>query len=761
MRNPWFLIPCGVFLSLSWEGLAGADVRDFAVEVSAVVQESPPRIDFSWRADPGADSIYVFRKEVSDTAWGDPIAVLGGGDSAFTDTEVAVGEAREYSFRKTLGFYADTVEVEAGHSLLFRIYDSWSDGCCCHHGLGSYTVKGCDSVYATGGSFGASTGAAFTAGCDTILVSGVLDAFPAETTWNLTDQTTGDTLARGGPYEPARFGHIFAGIGCPAIEDRGSLLLLAEAGVADSLPAEIARLETDLIADGFRVRKHVIDASYDVPDVKDLIVAEHALDPTIETVFLLGHLPVPYSGNEKGVHTDHQGAWPADLFYGELDGEWTDSYVYNTSASRAANHNIPGDGKYDQTFLPSDVDLMVGRVDLSDLPAFAENEYALMRRYLDKNHDYRTGAFDVERRGIVDDNVGVSGGLAFAAIGWRNIAAQVGTESVVAAPYFATLGGGSYQWSYGCGGSQYTSVGGIGTTWDFAANPVYSVFTMLYGSYFGDWDNRNNVLRAPLASEGHVLTNGYAGRPGWHLHHMALGYTIGYAARLSQNNNDLYTVSDGTRQIHTALMGDPTLKAHIVNPPRNLGVAPTGDCGMRLAWSSSGEAVEGYHVYRAPTLHGAFERLDVSLVTDTVFVDDDPLEENNVYMVRALKEETSAGGTYDNLSAGIIDSSSMATSIDGGEVPRETRLGANIPNPFNPVTTIPFTLAGRSRVRLEVFDPRGRRVRLIADGVFPPGEHGVLWNGRDAAGRAVPSGVYLYRLVSEGRIQTRKMTLLR
>ncbi len=99
-----------------------------------------------------------------------------------------------------------------------------------------------------------------------------------------------------------------------------------------------------------------------------MIVTESVTDPTIESLFILGHVPVPYSGNILGAHANHQGAWPADLYYGELDGEWTDYLVTNTSASRVANHNVPGDGKFDQTFLPSDVDLMVGRVDLNRMP---------------------------------------------------------------------------------------------------------------------------------------------------------------------------------------------------------------------------------------------------------------------------------------------------------------------------------------------------------------------------------------------------------
>ena len=76
--------------------------------------------------------------------------------------------------------------------------------------------------------------------------------------------------------------------------------------------------------------------------MKSEIVNECISDTSINSLFLIGHIPIPYSGNiTADGHYDHKGAWPADLYYGELDGEWTDVSVYNTIASRPQNHNIP------------------------------------------------------------------------------------------------------------------------------------------------------------------------------------------------------------------------------------------------------------------------------------------------------------------------------------------------------------------------------------------------------------------------------------
>ena len=608
-----------ILVVTTWVGLFGtlsfAATRDFAVEISATVQESPPRIDFTWPADTSATEYRVFKKAIDDTLWTGPIAVLGGDAVSFTDTDVAVGEAYEYTFRKVEGIISDTVEVASGTPVTFTIKDSWGDGICCDQSLGSYKVTGCGVVYASGGAFTTSEATSFTVGspehpCSLLVVGITLDIFGQETTWHLTEDATGDTLARGGPYSPPRFGHILAGIRYEAPEAWGGVLLLVDEPVADSLAAELARLELDLVCDGYHVCRHDVPDDTPVPTVKDLIVTECQSDPAITTLFLVGNIAVPYSGDIHGAHANHHGAWPADLYYGELNGTWTDSIVNNTSATRPENHNIPGDGKFDQTYLPSAVDLQVGRVDLSRMPAFAESEVGLLRRYLDKDHAYRTGEFTVPRRGRIDDNVGEAWGAAYACNGWRNYTAMFGSPAVRAGNWLPGLETNPYLFAYGCGPGSYSSCGGVVTTADFATRTIYAVFTMLMGSYFGDWDIYDNLMRAALGSAGYPLTCCWAGRPSWHLHHMALGYPIGYSTRLTQNNHTLYTIAYGGMQIHTALMGDPTLRLHPFKPPRDLHAENLPEGGVLLSWSAPEDTVMGYNVYRAESIAGGFARLN-------------------------------------------------------------------------------------------------------------------------------------------------------
>ncbi|HPR18714.1 MAG TPA: choice-of-anchor D domain-containing protein [Candidatus Cloacimonadota bacterium] len=89
-------------------------------------------------------------------------------------------------------------------------------------------------------------------------------------------------------------------------------------------------------------------------------------------------------------------------------------------------------------------------------------------------------------------------------------------------------------------------------------------------------------------------------------------------------------------------------------------------------------------------------------------------------------------------------------------------LYANYPNPFNPETTISFsTTYAHESTLLEVFNPKGQKVKQLLNAQLSAGQHSVVWNGTDNNGKAVTSGVYLYRLKCGNFQQTRKMILLR
>ncbi len=103
----------------------------------------------------------------------------------------------------------------------------------------------------------------------------------------------------------------------------------------------------------------------------------------------------------------------------------------------------------------------------------------------------------------------------------------------------------------------------------------------------------------------------------------------------------------------------------------------------------------------------------------------------------------------------------------GTSIPELFTLGDNFPNPFNPATVIPFTIASSYgfsiRYELSVYDILGKKVKTLFEGGLSPGEYTVGWDGTDDGGRQVSSGIYLYRLsaVNGSFLQVKKMTLAR
>ncbi len=101
-----------------------------------------------------------------------------------------------------------------------------------------------------------------------------------------------------------------------------------------------------------------------------------------------------------------------------------------------------------------------------------------------------------------------------------------------------------------------------------------------------------------------------------------------------------------------------------------------------------------------------------------------------------------------------------STGVDD-RIPQSAALYGCYPNPFNPETRIAFSLPSRQRVKLTIHDAAGRLVRVLADGVFEPGNQFVVWDGRERGGAAAASGVYFCRLNASGYTETRKMTMLK
>lgn len=107
---------------------------------------------------------------------------------------------------------------------------------------------------------------------------------------------------------------------------------------------------------------------------------------------------------------------------------------------------------------------------------------------------------------------------------------------------------------------------------------------------------------------------------------------------------------------------------------------------------------------------------------------------------------------------GLLDKDIYHTTLD---TPSDVYLANNYPNPFNPSTTISFSLPKESYTTLEIYNIKGQKIKTLINNIMSIGKHNIVWNGRDEFGKTISSGVYFYRLSTHERVLTSKMLMLK
>lgn len=470
--------------------------------------------------------------------------------------------------------------------------------------------------------------------------------------------------------------YINAGIEVELDPNKGDILLLVDERHAAALASEIDILEYDMYTDGWMVTTEIIDSTSSPQEVKDIIRMHYESLYNLVGLYILGHVAVPYSGDlYPDYNYPHKGAWPADVYYGDMFGEWTDTDVNITTAADPRNHNVPGDGKFDPSRVPSTINLQLSRVDFYNLPTMVDSEEDLLRTYLNKAHEFKMADYIPTDRGLIDQGDLASSLEGFAQNGLRNFTAFFGPDGVHDLDYWTTLNGNDYLWSYGCGNGTFFFINGLNggaalTTTNISAGFNESTFTMLYGTNFGDWDTQNNIMRAAIAN-GRTLSCSWAGRPNWHYQHLALGENIGYSARISQ---DLYsdyfslTVGGGTlityEGVHVAQLGDPTVRMYYVTPPGDVTAENAGENAL-ISWTASADTeIDGYNVYRRVE-DGLWSKVNDALITETTFTDMDvPGAGDFIYLVKSVKLKTNASGSFYNESHGREATTTFVSDVE-------------------------------------------------------------------------------------------------
>jgi len=203
------------------------------------------------------------------------------------------------------------------------------------------------------------------------------------------------------------------------------------------------------------------------------------------------------------------------------------------------------------------------------------------------------------------------------------------------------------------------------------------------------------------------------------------------------------------------------------------GIKLDGISVVELTANMSGyeHPVAGFNIYRNGTL---FSQTNASTLTANVGLigDFNELWVSARYLVEETIVESSPGNVvYRSLS-----------EIENELTPQKNSLFTNYPNPFNPLTVIGFRVQGsgdsqnltslsfgegqgegirQQKVKIDIFNIKGQKVRSLVDDSFSTGEHSVVWNGTDDNGLSVGSGVYFYQMKMDGFVETRKMVLMK
>ena len=303
---------------------------------------------------------------------------------------------------------------------------------------------------------------------------------------------------------------------------RKGVLVLVDSSLAVNLKTELQHLGTDLILDGYNYSFQNIPSHFNPKEVKAIIQSYYAKD-SITYVYLIGHIAVPYSGfHAPDGHSDHYGAWPADGYYADMtENTWTElPFFHHTNTRDSRNSNIAQDGKFDQSSFPTSVELIVARIDFSDLPVYEKSELELTREYLNRASSYKRSELTIQTAGLIDDNLqDVADG--FGNNFYRNFSGTLGTENWKEGDFLIDLAAQNYLCAVATSFANDTATEDIGSSRDVSQIPTNAVLKLLTGSYFGDWDTENNFLRANLAS-GTTLNTIWAGRPNLFLHELLI-----------------------------------------------------------------------------------------------------------------------------------------------------------------------------------------------------------------------------------------------
>ena len=173
------------------------------------------------------------------------------------------------------------------------------------------------------------------------------------------------------------------------------------------------------------------------------------------------------------------------------------------------------------------------------------------------------------------------------------------------------------------------------------------------------------------------------------------------------------------------------------------------DQGVELTWvTETDDKIKGFNIYRRDNTVDLLVNADQLILPETCSYFDGDIRPNVTYKytLSVVREDDT-------------EIRSQMAKVKTKNV--RLALRQNYPNPFNPTTTISFTLPERARVNLNIFNVKGELVKTLVDGILDAGLTEIEWDGSNADGNPVSSGLYLYKLKVGAKVLTKKMVLLK
>jgi len=514
---------------------------------------------------------------------------------------------------------------------------------------------------------------------------------PGTSSWTDMNVETGDVWeyqVRRNTASSDAIGYTMASLHYDQSNYRGQMILLVADNILNAMPAKLEELKRDLTGDGWYVNDLIVHHAFGWDSRDTVITIKNQIseiynnappDDKPKLLFILGHVPMPRSGLNGQAPDDHiqnAGARGADTYYTDIDGVFTDSETYNPGGlATPLAINLPGDFKWDQEFIPSELEMAFGRVDFADLTSVNESEIFLTELYLDRLHKYRhispgwyMGAKSAFYFGYNNSNDGSYRSLVPLS-GYDSVYQN---QSVVPHPQwvqnngpFAVYMQNQYQPSV----SEWNTYGMDATF--FSSDQSY------WG--FGDVPEANQYsrIRALLALDTKCLVSVWTTMAINIFHQTGIGDPVGLACKQIMDHNLInqnlekpeqpYDTPAFWNRMHFAFHGDPSLRFFQVYPPSEPAMTTDGQ-QISIQWQASPDIrVAGYHIYKSNTEFGIYNRITGNPVIETEFIDPG-YQTGDWYMIRAVVLQETGSGIFINPSQGIFIEGTITLPAQPGSI---------------------------------------------------------------------------------------------